>query len=118
MRFPARCAAALIALAAGSAQAHARLESSDPAPSSTLAAAPAAIRLQFTEALEPAFSKIVLRDAAGNDIQLPKPVPDNASPAVLAVALPPLAGGGYRVQWTAVARDGHTTKGEFRFRVR
>jgi methionine-rich copper-binding protein CopC len=118
MRFPARFAAALIALAAGSAHAHARLQSSDPAPSSTLASPPHAIRLQFTEALEPAFSKIVLRDAAGNEVHLPKAVPDKASPAVLAVALPPLAAGGYRVQWTAVARDGHTTKGEFRFRVR
>ena len=110
--------AAMLAIAAGAVQAHARLEASEPGASSTLDSAPKVLRLQFNEALEPAFSKVTLRDAANRDIALPKAVPDKARPKEMAVPLPPLAAGNYRVLWSTVTHDGHKTKGEFTFRVK
>lgn len=109
--------AAVLATAAGAALAHARLESSEPSASSTLDSAPKVLRLRFNEALEPAFSKVALQDSAGKQIVLPKVQVDKARPAEMAVPLPALAAGNYRVQWSTVTRDGHKTKGEFGFRV-
>jgi methionine-rich copper-binding protein CopC len=53
----------------GTAQAHAALDSSEPADGSVLAAAPAAITLNFTEELEVGFSTIKLYRLA-NDLEL------------------------------------------------
>lgn len=110
--------AATLAIAAGSVQAHARLEASEPKAASTLDSAPRLLRLQFNEALEPAFSKVALHDAADRDIALPKAVPDKARPKEMAVPLPPLGAGTYRVLWSTVTHDGHKSKGEFTFRVK
>jgi methionine-rich copper-binding protein CopC len=110
--------AAVLAIGAGAAHAHAKLESSEPKASSTLERAPTALRLQFNEALEPAFSKLALHDAAGKEIALPKVQLDKAKPKEMAVPLPPLAAGNYRVQWSTVTHDGHKTKGEFGFQVK
>lgn len=100
------------------AQAHAKLQSSDPAAGSTVASAPKQLRLTFNEALEPAFSKIVLSDAKQTEIKLPQAAIDQGDASVLIVALPPLASGAYRVQWTAMSHDSHKTKGEFIFHVK
>lgn len=108
--------AAALALAAGTAFAHAKLESSEPRAGSTVAAAPAALRLSFNEPLEAPFSKISLAGGAG-PVALPKAKVDKADPKVLAVPLPALAPGQYTVQWSTVTRDGHKVRGEFGFRV-
>lgn len=108
--------ALVLAFAAGASQAHAHLESSEPKAASTLASAPTTIRLQFNEAVERAFSRIVLRDAAKHEIALPKPTA--ASPKEVSVALPALPAGEYQVQWSTVSHDGHKAKGEFAFRVK
>lgn len=110
--------AATLAVAAGTVQAHARLEASEPKASSTLDSAPKVLRLQFNETLEPAFSKVTLRDAANRDIALPKAAPDKTHTKQMSVSLPPLASGSYRVLWSTVTHDGHKTKGEFTFRVK
>lgn len=110
--------AATLAIAAGTVQAHAKLEASEPKASSTQQGAPKVLRLRFNEALEPAFSKVTLRDAANRDIALPKAAPDKAHTKEMTVPLPPLAVGDYRVLWSAVTHDGHKTKGEFTFRVK
>lgn len=101
-----------------SAQAHAKLQSSDPAAGSTLASAPKQLRLKFNEALEPAFSKITLSDAKNVDIKLPRTDVDKGDPSILTAALPPLGSGTYRVQWTAMSHDSHKTKGDFTFQVK
>jgi methionine-rich copper-binding protein CopC len=110
--------AATLAIAAGAVQAHAKLEASEPKASSTLDSAPKVLRLQFNETLEPAFSKVALRDAANHDIALPKAAPGTAHTKEMTLPLPPLAAGDYRVLWSAVTHDGHKTKGEFTFRVK
>jgi methionine-rich copper-binding protein CopC len=111
-------AAAALAICAGTAQAHAKLETSEPKASSTLDSAPKAVRLQFNEPLEPAFSKIMLRDAANNEVALPKAEVDKSNAKVMSVPLPALRPGEYQVQWSTVSHDGHKAKGDFRFRVR
>jgi methionine-rich copper-binding protein CopC len=109
-------AGALLAFAAGPAFAHAKLESSVPRAGSTVAGAPPALRLAFNEPLEAPFSKIGLSGASG-PVALPKAQVDKADPKVLAVPLPALAPGQYKVQWSTVTRDGHKVRGEFDFKV-
>lgn len=112
----AACAAS--AAVAMPAQGHAKLQSSDPAAGSTVASAPKQLRLKFNEALEPAFSKIVLRDAKQAEIKLPHAAIDQSDASVLTAPLPALTSGVYRVQWTAMSRDSHKTTGEFIFHIR
>jgi hypothetical protein len=103
--------------AAANAQAHARLQSSEPKAASTVQA-PRALRLQFNEALEPAFSKLALLDSANAPVAIEHVEVDKANPKLLTAALPALRPGQYRVQWSTVTHDGHRTKGEFGFRVK
>lgn len=110
---------ALVAAIAGSpAQAHAKIESSQPKADSELQAAPKEIRLRFNEALEPAFSKIVLMDAKDAEVALPKVALDKSDPKVMFTAVPALPPGQYRVRWSAMSHDGHKTKGQFAFRIK
>lgn len=110
-------ATAALALAPMLALAHAKPDLISPANDSVVAP-PAAIRMHFTETLEPALSAIELEDAAG------KPVPTGHAevPAAdrhsLQLPLPTLAAGPYTVRWTVVSTDGHRTRGRFRFTVK
>lgn len=110
--------AGVLACAATGAFAHSRLEASEPKASSVLDQPPQRIRLQFNEALEPAFSKIALADAKGGAIALQRVEADKDNRKALAATLPLLRAGQYRVQWTAMGHDGHKTKGEFSFTVK
>jgi methionine-rich copper-binding protein CopC len=109
---------AFAGISAGTAQAHAKLQSSQPQASSTLDSAPKAIRLQFNEALEPAFSKISLSDSSNKEIALPKAELDKADSKAMIANLPVLSAGKYHVKWSTLAHDGHKTKGEFDFTVK
>lgn len=111
-------AAALAATAVPAAQAHAKLETSLPAAASTLDSAPKVIRLQFNEALEPAFSTVKLSDATNADIALPTIALDKSDPKAIVATLPPLRSGEYQVRWTTMAHDGHKSKGSFTFRIK
>ncbi|WP_394780942.1 copper homeostasis periplasmic binding protein CopC [Undibacterium sp.] len=100
------------------AQAHAKLEESEPKAASQLSAAPKEIRLQFNEALEAAFSKIKLVGAGNAEIALTRQEVSKDDPKVLSAVVPVLSAGEYHVQWSAMAHDGHKTKGEFAFSVK
>lgn len=101
------------------ATAHANLAESQPPPNTRLEAAPADIRLRFTEPLEPAFSRISLRDSAGQTVALPDATLDPADSYVLVSgAIPGLDAGVYTVVWSVVsAADGHYTRGSYGFSV-
>jgi copper resistance protein C len=101
-----------------SASAHATLQSSDPRSGSTVAKAPSQVRLKFSEALEPAFSKIKLTGPRNSEIPLAAAAVDKADPSVLTAPLPALPAGEYHVLWSAMARDGHKVKGEITFKVK
>jgi methionine-rich copper-binding protein CopC len=106
------------ALVAGAAYAHAQLEKATPAVGGTVAA-PAEIRLKFSEAVEARFCTVALTSQSGAPATLGKPSVDPADPSVLIVKVgTALAPGVYTVTWRAVSVDTHKTQGTFDFTVK
>ena len=83
----------------------------------TVAAAPIAVTLTFTEGLEPRFSSIAVEDAAGQRVDLGDAHLVQDDQTRFAVGLKPLAPGRYKVQWRATSVDTHKTNGSFSFTV-
>ena len=110
-------ATAALALAAGPAFAHAKLLSEVPAEATASTSAVTELRLSFSEALNSAFSKVQVVDAAG--AEAPGAVAlDPADAKVLVVTFPAaLAAGTFTVNWTAVSDDGHKTTGSYQLVV-
>lgn len=100
------------------AAAHARLQGAVPAPGAAVPAPPDAVRLTFSEPVEPALSGIILADAAGRRVATGTPALDPKDGTVLVVPVVGRLGPGpCRVAWHAVADDGHKTSGGFGFTV-
>lgn len=101
----------------GPASAHAHLQSETPAVDATTAS-PDAVTLQFTEGLEPKFSGATVTGPTGSAVPTG---PGRLAPEDHARLIVPLSGklapGTYRVDWHAVAVDGHKTSGSYRFTV-
>jgi copper resistance protein C len=97
--------------------AHAFLDHATPAIGSTVAAAPAAVKLWFTQAIEPAFSGINVTDEAGHEMTQGKAARDAADPRLLTIAVEKLAPGTYKVTWHVTSVDTHKTEGNFEFTV-
>jgi methionine-rich copper-binding protein CopC len=114
-----RGALAILALlvAAAVVHAHAVLERTEPRSGSTLKAGPAQVRLQFTGAIEPSYSRVQVLDAGGRRVDLGDSAVDPSSRAMLRVSLPPLPAGRYTVAWRVLSVDSHVTEGNFSFRV-
>jgi methionine-rich copper-binding protein CopC len=109
--------AALLALPS-LAQAHARLEKSDPSRRATLASAPAAVRLWFNEPVEAEFSRIRVVDGAGEAVVEGGRV-DAGDAKLLVLDLPEgLAPGDYTVTFEVLSVDGHRVKQSFPFSVK
>jgi methionine-rich copper-binding protein CopC len=102
---------------AGAAYAHAHLDRASPAAGATLAVAPTEVTLHFTQQLEPKFSTIVVRDAAGKQVDKGDSHVNEEDLTVLKVSLQPLGSGSYKVEWRVISVDTHATKGEYTFRV-
>ncbi|HET6763912.1 MAG TPA: copper resistance CopC family protein, partial [Longimicrobiaceae bacterium] len=109
-------AAVLLLVSARAADAHAGLVSSSPAAGDTLRAAPRRLVLRFTEPVEASSSGVVLLTPDGGSLTL-APRPDPTDVAALVADLPPLAPGGYRVEWRTLSADGHPVDGTFVFYV-
>jgi len=104
--------------AAVPAAAHAFLDHADPRVGSTVAQAPGSVRLWFTEALEPAFSRVHVLDASGKEVDAKDAHVDASDGTLLTVTLPPLAPGTYRVQWRVVSVDTHFTEADYTFEIK
>jgi methionine-rich copper-binding protein CopC len=105
----AACAAAAM-LSPITAFAHAKLLGTSPAAGAQLEFPPKALSLRFDEKVQLAVLKL---SAGGADIPVAFDRGAQAAPEV-SVALPSLAPGTYRVQWSALtADDGHVVKGTF-----
>ena len=110
--------AACLAFAAAAAHAHVFLERAEPRVGAKLQAAPAEVKLWFSEPLDPAASGASITDAKGIEIDQPTAAKVDAdNRMLLRVALPPLAPGAYTVHWRAASPDGHAVKGKFVFRI-
>lgn len=111
-------AVALAATVSSAAFAHARPAKTDPAANAALSAAPAAVAIDFTETLEPAFSSIIVVDGAGKTVSDGKASVEAANRKRMTAPLSALGAGAYTVKWVAVATDGHRTQGTYRFSVK
>ncbi|MBI3637143.1 MAG: copper resistance protein CopC [Candidatus Rokubacteria bacterium] len=110
--------AAALLLVPASGWAHAFPDHSDPRVGHTVEAPPARVRIWFDGAIEPVFSTIRVEDDTHQQVDKRDVQVDARDHTLLAVSLPPLAPGTYRVFWSVVGRDGHRTEGNFRFRVK
>jgi copper resistance protein C len=107
----------VIVLAATAAGAHAFLDRAEPRAGSTLKTSPPRVRLWFTGALEPAYSRVHVVNGAGERVDAGDSQVDAGNRAVLTVSLPPLPPGGYKVVWRILSVDTHVSEGDFSFRV-
>ncbi len=107
----------LLLLPAARVSAHVFLERSDPAVGGEIHSAPAAVRIWFTEAIEPALSSIQVFDATGKQVDKKDTHSDRSSRSLLQISLPRLGPGTYKVAWGVVSVDTHVTKGDFRFQI-
>src|SRR4051794_23555381 len=110
-------AASCVALAAASVHAHVFLDRAEPRVGSQVNAAPAEVKLWFTEPLEGTSSTVTVTDGGGQRIDRADPHVDSANKRLLGVSLKNLVPGAYTVHWRAVSVDGHVTQGDFVFRV-
>lgn len=101
----------------GRAEAHAHLVTSDPTSGATVNEAPKALTLTFTEALEPRFSTVSVKDAKGETVDLADAHLVDKDAKIFAVGLKKLMPGTYTVTWQATAVDTHKTNGRFVFTV-
>lgn len=109
-------AAAVLAGSFGAAEAHPRLLAATPSAGARIAA-PAEVRLSFSETLIGRFSQITIADARG------QPVPTGPSTVTVdrrqltTTLRNHLAPGTYRVSWRAVSTDTHRVQGAYAFVV-
>jgi copper resistance protein C len=108
---------ALLSLASVPAFAHAHLVKAVPAAGGTLHDPPSEVTLRFNEKLEPAFSSVIVRDAAGKQIDKGDGKVDNSDRMLIRVSLPALEPGVYKVEWRAMSADTHKINGDFTFKV-
>ncbi len=113
------CWAALLALLlVAPAAAHANLVRSDPPAGAVLQAAPKEVVLEFSEELDPSFSRVQLFDSKSQVVNPGPGVVDAADPRIMRLALQELPKGSYAAIWRArSAVDGHITEGSLPFGV-
>jgi len=99
------------------ALAHAHLDHASPAVGSTVEQSPKEVSIWFTEALEPKFSTIEVRDAQGAAVQAGSATLAQGNAAQLRIPLKPLKPGTYKVIWRVLSVDTHRSQGDFIFHV-
>lgn len=109
--------AVCLAVASVAAQAHGFLQRADPRVGSHVDAAPAEVKLWFSEPLEGAFSTLSVTDAGGKRVDGADGHVDAANRRLLRASLQELVPGVYTVHWRAVGSDTHVTQGDFVFHV-
>ena len=118
MRLAIFAAAAASVLASG-VEAHPHFKAAGPAPGSVVQTAPKAVRIQFTEDLELAFSGIEIKNSAGvvQKTGAASLLPTDKKQLIVPVD-GTLAPGLYTVNWHVVGADTHPQKGSFKFEVK
>ncbi len=91
---------------------------SDPRAGEALSAPPQAVRIWFDGDLEPAFSRVTVRDGNGRQVDKGDCRVDPSDPRLIQVSTQQLPAGGYTVTWSVVSRDGHRSEGDFAFTVK
>jgi copper transport protein len=100
------------------ANAHSELASASPAPNGSVVAAPVAVTITFTEAVEPASASIELLDSQGRIVPGVGGIVVSPDGRTAGVSLPDLGPGVYTVSYRVVSTvDGHATDGSYAFLV-
>ena len=103
----------------GQASAHAHLKAAVPAMDGTVATAPTELDLDFSEGVNPKFSGVKVRGPGGVAVPLGEarlgPAGDKALVVPVSGSLSP---GLYKVEWHALATDGHKTERSYSFTVK
>jgi methionine-rich copper-binding protein CopC len=95
--------------------AHATAERSEPKVGAEISKPPADVKIWFSEAIEPAFSKIQVFAPDGKEIDKKDSHVDPKDKRLLIVSLPGgLPAGTYRVHWQVVSIDTHRTQNDFK----
>ncbi len=110
-------AGALLCAGAGAVQAHAFLDRASPAVGSTVHTPPTEVRIQYSEELEPTYSRAHVEDASGTTVSKGDAHVDPTERSVLIVPLGALKPGRYKVIWKVLSVDTHVTNGTFNFTV-
>jgi methionine-rich copper-binding protein CopC len=77
------------------------------------------VKVWFDGEIEPVFSTLVVKNAAGKQVSTGKGEVDASNQALLETALATkLPADKYTVYWSVVARDGHHSEGHFDFTVK
>jgi copper transport protein len=115
---PIVAAALLLLLLARAAEAHADLVRSEPTAGALLDSAPKQLVLEFSEDLDPAFSRVQLFNSKNQVINPGPGVIDPAAPTIIRLALSELPKDSYTAIWRSrSAADGHVTEGSVPFGV-
>lgn len=117
MRFARAIGAVLTLASVTPVHAHAFLDHAEPRVGSTVHAAPAEIKIWFTQEIEQAFSSINVRDAKGERMNSADSRVDPTDHTLLRVPLGALPPGIYKVVWRVVSVDTHVSEGDFVFHV-
>ena len=94
--------------------AHSEFQRAEPAAGSTVRQPPSEVAMWFSQKLEPAFSTIMVRNAAGQRVDAGQTRHDGN---VMRVPLKTIGTGTYRVNWRVLSVDTHRTQGSFSFKV-
>ena len=105
----------LLALPGSHSWGHAYPAASIPSNGATVKEPPHELRIQFTEAVELAFSQITVKAANGEIVSQGKL--RQFAGDWLAIDLKPLSAGIYSIEWQVLSVDTHVTDGRLRFTV-
>lgn len=110
--------AVAILLTAPQAFAHAEPTRAIPQAGANLAQPPQKVQIWFSAGIEPGFSTLIVKNAAGQPVSEGKGHVDTKDRQLLESTLRArLPTGDYTVEWSVAARDGHRTEGRYRFTV-
>ena len=102
---------------AGVAGAHAVLEDANPSPSTTIARAPRAITMRFSEGVDMRADGIRLFNSSTQPVTIGAPHHPGGNRNQVEAALPRLPRGLYTVAWRATSADSHPVQGAFTFGI-
>ena len=96
------------------ALAHAELIAETPAANATVTAPlPTELTLSFSEGLELSFTKVAVKGADGTPLALGALALGSDGKTLIVPVAAPLPKGTITIEWTAVAKDGHKSKGSY-----